>query len=58
MTKPSTAGHVSAREQYELEHLACKYGMHVRLAKTVRVDEREMSKDGSVCAGQATKTGT
>jgi hypothetical protein len=58
MTKPSTAAHVSAREQYELEHLARKYGMHVSLAKTVRADEHEMRKAGDGHAGQVTKTGT
>jgi hypothetical protein len=58
MTKSSTAAHVSAREQYELEHLARKYGMHVSLAKTVRADEHEMRKAGDGHAGQVTKTGT
>jgi len=36
MGNDSKPGHPSAWEQYELEHLARKYGVHARLAKAGR----------------------
>lgn len=40
MEKGSNAVDASAREQYELEHLARKYGVRARLAKTTAPPRR------------------
>ena len=53
-----TAEKSFTREQYELEHLAKKYGLHARLAKAGRAVERETREDGDVYIGQVKKTET
>jgi len=53
-----TADKSLTREQYELDHLAKKYGLHAGLAKAGRAVERETREDGDVHIGQVKKTGT
>jgi hypothetical protein len=55
--KMRSANDLSAREQYELEHLAKKFGLHPRLAKAGRAVEREMGDDIDESIGPV-KTGT
>ena len=56
MKKGAKPGPISAREEYELEHLARKFGLHVRLAKAGHAGEREAPHDTDEQPGQVKKT--
>jgi len=58
MRNANKTGHLSAREEYELEHLAKKYGLHARLAKAGRAPERETRSGADEHTGPVKKTGT
>ncbi len=57
MGNANKPGGASALDQYELEHLAKKYGAHARLAKAGRVVQRETRVDVEEHVGPVTKTG-
>jgi hypothetical protein len=58
MTKLNKADRASVREHYEVDHLAKKHGLLPRLAKTTRLEEREMRKDVHAFIVRMNKTGT
>jgi len=49
-------GDASALDQYELEHLARKFGVHARLAKAGHVVQRETRVDVEEHGGPVRKT--
>jgi hypothetical protein len=58
MRSANTTGHLSAREQYELDHLVRKFGVHARLAKAGRAVQGETRHDADEHGGTVKKTGT
>jgi len=58
MKKPKGAGHESAREQYELEHLTRKYGLMSRLARPGVAAERQGLGEADGYLEQPRKSGT
>jgi len=57
MGNDSKPGHPSAWEQYELEHLARKYGVHARLAKAGRAVLEETRDPVDEHVGAVKRTG-
>ena len=57
MKNVTMTGHAHAREQYELEHLARKYGLLARLAKDVAGEDCDVRAADDARVGE-TKSAT